>query len=71
MLNTINITTSEAQESAYMCSGENAPNLSLVNNSNWLVIRREFLSNVLYNGASSHRHIINVLEWLSQFNTEQ
>ena len=65
------VTTTEAQRSAYICSGENAPNLSLVNDSNWLDTRRSFLSNVLYNGGKSHSHIINVLVWMDQFNTQK
>lgn len=64
----MNITTSDAQKCAIKCSGENAINLQDVNSSNWVSVRNEFLHNVHYNGARSHRDIINVLEWFDQFN---
>lgn len=62
-----NITTQEAQKSALICSGENVPILKLVTKTNVIAIRNAFLSNVSFNGARSHQHIINVLEWMSQF----
>lgn len=65
------ITTEQAQKSANFCSGENAPNLYTINADNWIHERNKFLSNVAYNGARSHNHIITVLVWFSQFNTEE
>jgi hypothetical protein len=61
------ITTSEAQRSADLCSGINAPVLSNITEENALSERNKFLSNVAYNGWGSHEHIISVLQWFSQF----
>ena len=60
------ITTDEAQYSAFVCCGENAPNLETVNESNVIQVRNKFLANVAFNGAMSHPHIIRVLQWMSQ-----
>lgn len=63
-----NITTQDAQRAANICSGENAPKLSLVTIDNWVIERNKFLNNVSYNGPSSHLSIIKVLCWFNQFN---
>ncbi len=62
-----NITTQEAQKSAFICCGENAPSLKDINIGNVISVRNAFLMSVSFNGARSHRHIINVLEFMSQF----
>jgi hypothetical protein len=61
------ISLKEAQKSASICSGVNEPNLESLTPENVISIRKEFLLNVAYNGKSSHRHIIAVLEYMSQY----
>lgn len=61
------ISIEQAQQSAYMCCGENAPNLLIVTDVNWIQKRNDFLANVSHNGEASHFAIINVLEWFSKF----
>lgn len=68
---TIKITTDEAQYSAIVCCGENAPNLEAVTESNVIEIRNRFLTNVAFNGSRSHPHIIKVLQWMSQLITDE
>ena len=60
-------TLEEAQQSAKVCSGENAPNLAILHSSNVVKMRNEFLMNVSYNGYKSHKDIIIVLKYMQQF----
>lgn len=57
----------KAQKSAMNCSGVNAPNLEIMNTDNVISMRKDFLLNVAYNGKSSHKDIITVLQYMSQF----
>ena len=57
----------EAQKSAVICCGENAPELSTLTKDNVIPIRNTFLSNVSYNGSKSHLHIINVLNYMYKY----
>ncbi len=60
-------TTEFAQIEAYKCSGENAPNLSMLTHENVITVRNEFLSNVCHNGPRSHESIIVVLQHMSAY----
>lgn len=62
-----NISIDDLEESLSICCGENRFRHYEVNADNWVRTRNEFLSNVSYNGARSHEHIIIVLQWFSQF----
>jgi hypothetical protein len=56
-----------AQESADMCCGVNAPNLSELSIENVLQVRNDFLANVAFNGLSSHEDIIVVLNYMTRY----
>ena len=58
-------TLESAIESAIICSGESAPNLSLLTKDNVISNRNKWLVSLEWNGARSHKHIINVLNYMS------
>lgn len=58
---------SEAQKSAEICCGENAPKLDSLESGNVVSMRNAFLVNVSYNGSKSHLHIINVLNYMYKY----
>ena len=65
-----NVTIESAKKSGLICSGENCPNFEKITTENVIEERSKFLANVVHNGARSHIHIINVLNYMTQFINE-
>lgn len=60
--------TIKAIQSAQICIGDNGEDFIMsINADNIIGKRNTFLNNVSHNGARSHDHIINVLQYMKKF----
>lgn len=61
----------DVEEALSLCCGENAFDMKVVNQDNWVKYRNSFLYNVSSNGRRSHDAIMIVLYWFRQFLIEE